>query len=72
MTAAKHSYSKRKYIPVKLSYTHTSYKCDQFFSFQTPPVSVHGLVALCTLGCVTSNLTLVQAALMEIDKILGR
>ena len=32
---------------------------------------MHGLVALCTLGCITGNLTLIQAALMEIDKMLG-
>ena len=39
--------------------------------FQTPPVSAHGLVALCALGCIFSDLTLIQATLMEIDKILG-
>ena len=73
MTAAKHSYSRRKYIQEVLNEDAILMVCIQmsWFRFQTPPVSAHGLIALCVLGCVSNNLTLIQAALQEIDKILG-
>ena len=41
-------------------------------SFQTSPPSLHGLVSLSVLGCWCNDLTLVQAALQEITKIIGK
>lgn len=41
-------------------------------SFQTSPPSLHGLVSLSVLGCWCNDLTLVQAALQEIVKIIGK
>ena len=32
----------------------------------------HGLVAMCALGCLDNDLTLLQAALQEIIKLLGK
>ena len=42
-------------------------------SFQTPPPSLHGLVSLCVFGCLCPSLelTLIQAALLEVTKALG-
>ena len=43
-----------------------------FGRFQSAPVSLHGLVSLCALACLTSDHTLMLATLQELDKLLGK
>ena len=45
--------------------------CMLLFSFEATPPSLHAVVGLCAIGFLTLNLTLLQSALLEMDKILG-
>lgn len=51
---------------------HDKCKTTLFKAFQTPPPSLHGLVSLCVFGCLCPGLelTLIQAALLEIAQAL--
>ena len=46
--------------------------CVLSSSFQTSPPSLHALVGLCVIGCLTLDLTLLQTALLEMNKIVGK
>ena len=41
------------------------------FSFQTPPPSLHGLISLVTFAGYSNDVTLLQATLKEILKLIG-
>ena len=41
------------------------------FSFEAAPPSLHAMIGLCVVGCLSLDLTLLQTALLETNKIAG-
>ena len=41
------------------------------FSFEAAPPSLHAMIGLCVIGCLSLDLTLLQTALLETNKIAG-
>ena len=74
-TSARHSFLKREPSSVEYCIVNTFSMCVCVcvcvFRFQTNPPSLHALVALCVVGCLTLDLTLLQTALLEMNKIIG-